>query len=322
MGSLKDLTYPDSNVHLLSTNSNLAEIFVYDTLKNKCGASLESIIEVQSKTDFDEMLDLANIEPYLASKWLFVITYKKVRSLLKKYVSIFQSTTAEFLIKVDNYREFLEFKELKVPCNDLYLSVIRRNDIIFLLSGYSLSQKVMDFISKNYIRDVDKVFELKQALDSGVKIETTKDVIAICGESASSTVRFAFLLLNDLPTSENGLKRVYSKRIKLLNNMLLAFGPSKTYNFLTSTVSDLLDIKVLYLAGIIYDSVKGIPDVYDEKKLSRYSPFIKRITTDLSYERILRLLASLKDCGRWRTSDDAVQFIYQYYLNAIKTEVA
>lgn len=322
MGSLRELTSESTNVHLLVTSFNLAEIYVYDTLKEKCNATLESVSEIQSKSEFEEMLDLVNIQPYLASKWLFVITYKKVKSLLKKYPSVFQSDVAEFLVKVENYREFLEFKALKIPCNELYLSVIRRSDIISLLSGYSLSSKVIDFIAANYSRDVDKVFEIRQYLMSGEKIETTKDVIKLCGESSTSTARFALLLLKEMPKSEKGLKMVYAKRVRMLNTLLLTYGYSKAYNFLVSTVSDIFDLKVLYMNGRVYDTISELPEPYDEKRLSRYSRYLKLIEKDIPYERILRLLLELKENGRWRSDDTAIQFLYSYYLKSISMEAA
>lgn len=317
MGSLRELTSESNNVHLLVTSFSLAEIYVYDTLKEKCKATLESVLEVQSKSDFEEMLDLANIQPYLASKWLFVITYKKVKALIKKYPTLFNSDVAEFLVKVENYKEFLEFKALKIPCNELYLSAIRKGDVIHLLSGYSLSQKVLDFIASNYSKDVDKVFEIRQFLMSGEHIETTKDVIRLCGESSTSIIRFAMLMLRDLPKTEKGLKMVFTKRVKLLNTLLLTYGYSKAYNFLASTVSDILDIKVLYMNGIIYDTVSELPEPYDEKKLSRYPRYLRMIEKEIPYERILRLLLELKEMGRWRSDDNAIQFVYNYYLKSI-----
>ena len=322
MGSLSELNNESTNVHLLVTSFSLAEIYVYDTLKGKCNATLESVSEVQSKADFEEMLDLSNIQPYLASKWLFVITYKKVKSLIKKYPDVFNTDVAEFLIKVENYKEFLEFKALKIPCNELYLSVIRRRDVLTLLSGYSLSAKVLDFIAANYSHDVDKVFEIRQFLMSGEKIETTKDVIKLCGESSTSTSRFVLLLLRELPKSEKGLKMVYAKRVRMLNTLLLTYGYSKAYNFIVSTVSDILDIKVLYMNGVIYDAIRELPEPYDEKKLSRYSRYLKTIEKEIPYERILRLLVELKETGRWQSDDTAIQFLYSYYLKSIAMEAA
>ena len=170
MGALKDLQDPAKSVHLLLTSSNLIEIYVYDTLKARCNATLESIIDVNSTSTYRYMLELVNIEPNLADKWLFVLDYKKIKGSLKKNLGIFQSEVSVFLIKVDNYKDFKEVKELGVFLNDLYLDVIRRNDVYYMLGKYKISQKVIEFVVNSYYRDPEKVFVLKKELENGADI--------------------------------------------------------------------------------------------------------------------------------------------------------
>lgn len=321
MGSLRHLRSAENNVHLLLTSSNLAEIYVYDELKSICGATVESVVDVNSKSTFQNMLDLVNMQPLLADKWLFVIIYKGgIKQLVKKYEGIFQTETARFLVKVENYKDFKEFKGVIRNANDLYLNVIRHDDIAFMLNGYKLSSNVIEFVEKSYYRDPEKVFILAKELANGAVVSNNRDVVRICGESSGSIARFAMLLLNEMPSSENGLKRVYSKRVKILVDLCESFGTRSTYNFLVAALKDILNIKILYLQGIIYDSIRDLPEVYDEKKLSRYNMYLKRIIQDLTYENILRLYVALCKCDRWRNPQDGVLFLYNYYLeNAIIT---
>lgn len=314
MGSLRELSSEEKTVHLLQTNSGLADIYIYDTLKARAKADLNSIYTIDSRQTFSQMLELVNIEPYLAEKWLFIIEYKKVKSLLKKYKGLFESTSSIFLVKVSNYKEYKEFKELSSNCNDIYLSVIRQKDVFYLLSKYKVNQKLLEFVSKAYYRDVEKVFQLKQSLEAGITVETPKDVTKICGESASTTTRFVFSLLHEMPKSKAGLTRVYKNRMKVLSDIVDSFGPRTAYNYLLSTSRDLVYIKMLYLEGAIYDSVRDIPEVFDEKKLSRYGIYIRRISEEIPYERIMGLFLSLKKFGVWGTDRDAVLFLYNYYL--------
>lgn len=321
MGSLRHLRSAENNVHLLLTSSNLAEIYVYDELKSICGATVESVVDVNSKSTFQNMLELVNMQPLLADKWLFVIIYKGgIKQLVKKYEGIFQTETARFLVKVENYKDFKEFKGVIRNANDLYLNVIRHDDIAFMLNGYKLSSNVIEFVEKSYYRDPEKVFILAKELANGAVVSNNRDVVRICGESSGSIARFAMLLLNEMPSSENGLKRVYSKRVKILVDLCESFGTRSTYNFLVAALKDILNIKILYLQGIIYDSIRDLPEVYDEKKLSRYNMYLKRIIQDLTYENILRLYVALCKCDRWRNPQDGVLFLYNYYLeNAIIT---
>ena len=320
MGNLRQLDCREHTVHLLYTNSGLAEIYVYDRIKEAAKADLNSIFTIDSRSSFNQMLELVNVEPNLSEKWMFVIEYRKVKSQLRRYIGVFESTSSLFLVKVNSYKEFQEFKELRKVCNDLYLTLIRGHDIMVLLAEFRLNQNLMDYITKSYSRDVEKVFVLRQALLNGQEVETPKDVIRICGESASTTIRFVFLLLNELPKSKSGLKRVYKKRLTMLYDMVDSLGSLKTYNYIQSTVRDILYIKMLYLSGQIYDQVRDIPDAFDEKKLSRYGIYIHRIATEIPYERILRLYTSLRDYGGWYTQQDSVLFLYNYYLMGCKID--
>lgn len=315
MGSLRHLRSPENNVHMLLTSSNLTEIYVYDELKSACGATIDSVVEVNNRASFYNMLELVNMQPLLADKWLFVLTYKGgIKQLVKKFEGIFQTDTAIFLVKVENYRDFKEFKGTIRSVNDLYLNVIRHDDVAYMLKGYKLSSNVIEFVEKSYYRDPEKVFVLSKELANGAVINSNRDVVRICGESAGSIARFAMLLLNEMPSSESGLKRVYSKRVKLLVDLCESFGTRSTYNFLVATLKDILNIKVLYLQGVIYDSIRDLPEGYDEKKLSRYNMYLKRIIQDLTYENILRLYVALCKCDRWRNPQDGVLFLYNYYL--------
>lgn len=314
MGSLRNLSSGDKNTHMLLTSSNLAEIYVYDTLKSACGATIDSVVEVTNKATFTNMLELVNMQPLLADKWLFVISYKSVRQLVKKYEGIFQSDTAMFLIKVENYKDFKEFKGIIKNINDLYLNTIGYSDVSFLLQGYKLSNNMIEFVAKSYYRDPEKVFILQKELSNGATINSNKDIVKICGESTGTVARFAMLLLNEMPSTSSGLKKVFNLRVKILVDLCDSFGPRSTYNFLCSTLKDILNIKILYLQGVIYDSIRDLPECYDEKKLSRYNMYLKRIVQDLTYENILRLYIALSSCDSWRSTQDGVMFLYKYYL--------
>ena len=97
-----------------------------------------------------------------------------------------------------------------------------------------------------------------------------------------------------------------------------AFGTRTAYNFIKATIKDILNIKILYLNGTIYDRVINIPSCYDEKRLMRYNYCIKVITEGISYSRLLFLYQTLGIYGKWYTSQDGVLFLYKYYLDLIQ----
>lgn len=320
MGSLKALTEVDKTVHLLLSSSNLAEIYVYDTLKEKCNATLESIYNITNASTYKGMLELINIQPNLADKWLFVIEYGKVKNQLKKNMGIFQSSTSNFLIKVKNYKEFKEAKDLNksgVVINDLYLESIRRYEVTDLLRDFNISPKVRDFISSSYYRDPEKVFLLRNELKNGAVIKTSKDVIKLCGESMGSIQKFVFQLLTDDPKTPMFLKRSYKKRVSTLCDLCETFSSRTAYNYIRSSIKDILYIKMLYLEGKIYDNIRELPECFDEKKLSKYNFYLQNIANNISYHRILMLYNQMGMYGRWNNSQDGIMFLYDYYLSLI-----
>lgn len=317
MGSIRGLRDFTANCHLLLTNSSLADMYVYDSLRKLCNSISESIVEVSNRTSFMTMLELVNMQPLQASRWLFVLTYKPLKGLIKKYSGIFSADTSCFLIKVDNYKDYKECKEVIVGINDIYLSVIRFPDVQYLLNGYKISPKVVEFVAKSYFREPEKVFMLREKLAEGEVIDKPKQVIAICGESTGTIARFAMSLLADPPSTTLGLKKVYSNRIKVLSELIDTFTVRSTYNFLLATVKDMLDIKILYLSGVIYDSIRDLPEAYDEKRLSRYSGQLRTITERLEYNKIVWLYIQLLG-NKWLSREDAIAFVYAYYLSLAK----
>lgn len=312
MGTLRELE-GSKNVHMLITSSTAVEMYVYDKLKEKCHASLESVLTVNSKSSFSEMLELVGMQSYLSDKWLFVIEYSKVKASIKANVGIFESEEAEFLIKVNNYRDFKEFKELLSSVNDLYLTFIRRNEVMYLLSKYNLSQKDIDFVAKSYSREPEKVFLFKKELDNGLVVNSQRDIVKLLGESTGSITSYALALLRDFPTTEKGFKTVCRNRIKTGKDLCEAYGVSSFKNFLMATIKDFIYIKELYMQGIIYNSIRDLPEVFDEKKLSKYNVYLRTLVNDISYSRLVSLYSKLRESGRWVRNSDLLMFIYDYY---------
>ena len=57
MGTLRELHSEYKNVHMLITDSNIVEIYVYDELKKVCEANSDSVVEVSTAKEFNSMLD-------------------------------------------------------------------------------------------------------------------------------------------------------------------------------------------------------------------------------------------------------------------------
>lgn len=311
MGSLSELN-SGYNTHLIYTNSNKAELYIYDILKGICNASRESIYEVETKKDFSEMVELSSLQPYLSDRWLFIVNYSKTKSSCKQFQSVFGSDTSIFLIKVANYRDFKECKQLLGGINDIYLAYMRRKDVNIIFSKFKLSQKVVDFIANSYASDLEKLFELKEKIEQGEEVKTTKDVVSLIGSSGGSVAKFALQLLADPPKTQKGLKMVMHNRVRDLRMLCETYSIRSIRNFLVAAVKDILDIKVLYNQGVIFKQIRDLPDMYDEKRLLRYNFCLERIESEIPYTRILNLYCKLKE-EVWVRDEDLLNFIYKYY---------
>ena len=317
MGSLKGLRDEDKNTHLLLTYSNIAEMYVYDVLKERCEATVESVCTINNNKSFKLMSELVNMQPNLSDKWFFIIEYSKVKGLLQKSKGIFESTSSVFLIKVNSYGEFKEVKDLGINLNDLYLVNIKKVEVMDLLRNFKISPALKDFIASSYYKDPDKVFVLVKELENGAVINSSKDIIKICGESTGSIQKFVVQLLVDSPKTERFLQRSYKKRVATLCNLCDSFGSSTTYNYIRSAIKDILYIKMLYLQGVIYDRIAYLPECFDEKKLARYSFYLRVISQDVAYNKIVYLYNVIGEYGKWVTAQDGILFLYKYYIELL-----
>lgn len=306
---LSDLLKPKS-VIILSTNSSLTEIYVYDAIKYKANASKQGVIEVKDKKSFNDMMEKIAFEPMMADKWVFQIKYKSVKGSFEKNKRVFEKCdTAYFLVECEKYPDYLKAKR-GISCTEIYVHQIRGLDRNFLFGGY-LSEALQSFVSKGY--GAEKCFELYNYLRDGNPAPKTKsEVQEILGVSESSTRDFVFSLLRDYKGTER------SKRIQIRNksrdmSFLLSQNSVRSlYNFISYDLMSIIQIKQLYINGDLYDSVTSkLPEGYDYNRLSRYNRYFDNII-EIPVERILYTLRVLKESFWWK-EEDAFAFIYRYY---------
>lgn len=285
----------------------MVEIYLYDELKKKTKGSLETVFNVKTRSDFSNMLSLLNSFPFLADRWLFIIDYSKLKSSFKDSWPIFTSIVAEFLIKVKNYKDFLEVKEAMPGINDMYLAKFNKNDLEYLFHDSDIPSKLLDFVYWSYSGEPDKVFTLLEELKNGVKVQTKKDISGICGVSSGSFMSYSLYLLKDPPKSRKG----FSNRLTSLYELAGIYGFPSCRNFLLASVRDIYDIKVLYLNGVIFDRVSNLPEGFDKKRLKRYSSRISTIA-EIPYDRVVSLLLCISE-AKWYSDLDLLNFLYSFY---------
>lgn len=314
---LEALTDKEINVHTVMLDSGKLDMFIYNTLKKSTGGNKDTIIYVNKKSDIEEMSDLALVMPMQADQWLFIINYDKVKRHRRKIIELVKkkNISSKYLVSFSKYVDFKKFNEdLGSIANSMYLKNLNLTDVRFLFRKYRFDKDLFQFIFYSYRSEVEKMMSLLSFLETGHLIKSRKDVTDLVGVSTGSVQHFIFQLLGKKPLSEKSQKTVLKNRVNTLTELSKVYGVRSLKGILTNSVKDILDIKSLYLNGVIYKTIDNIPEGYVATRLLKYKPFYAKIL-DISYMRILDLYLLLYNERSWNSEVEMYQFIYTYYRN-------
>lgn len=314
---LKDLVDKTLNYHTVMCDSGKLDLLVYNLLKQACNGNKDTIFYVNKKSDVEEMLDLSLIMPYSADQWLFIVNYNKVKRQRRKLIEFIKAKTvsSKVLVSFDKYADFKKFNDdLGALVNSMYLKTLRKDDMAFLFRGTKLGKDLKEFIFYSYRSEVEKVMSVLEYIKDGHSVKTRKDITELVGVSTGSIQHFIFQLLGKPPKTEKSRERIIKNRSYILSELAKVYGVKGIKTILTNSVKDILDIKTLYLSGVVYKSLTNIPEGYDSKRLLRYRVFFGKII-DIEYSRILELYLLLYNEGVWSNELDLYKFLYIYYRN-------
>lgn len=314
---LKDLVDKTLNYHTVMCDSGKLDLLVYNLLKQACNGNKDTIFYVNKKSDVEEMLDLSLIMPYSADQWLFIVNYNKVKRQRRKLIEFIKAKTvsSKVLVSFDKYADFKKFNDdLGALVNSMYLKTLRKDDMAFLFRGTKLGKDLKEFIFYSYRSEVEKVMSVLEYIKDGHSVKTRKDITELVGISTGSIQHFIFQLLGKPPKTEKSRERIIKNRSYILSELAKVYGIRGIKTILTNSVKDILDIKTLYLSGVVYKSLTNIPEGYDSKRLLRYRVFFGKII-DIEYSRILELYLLLYNEGVWSNELDLYKFLYVYYRN-------
>lgn len=314
---LEALTDSEINVHTVMLDSGKLDMFVYNTLKKSTNGNKDTIIYVNKKSDIEEMSDLSLVMPMQADQWLFIINYDKVKRHRKKIIELIKkkNISSKYLVSFSKYIDFKKFNDdLGSIVNSMYLKNLSLADVRFLFRKYRFDKDLFQFIFYSYRSEVEKMMSLLSFLETGHLIKSRKDVTVLVGVSTGSVQHFIFQLLGKKPLSDKSQKTVLKNRVNTITELAKVYGVRSLKGILTNTVKDILDIKSLYLNGVIYKTIDNIPEGYVATRLLKYKPFYAKIL-DISYVRILDLYLLLYNERSWNSEVEMYQFIYTYYRN-------
>ena len=314
---LKDLVDKTLNYHTVMCDSGKLDLLVYNLLKQACNGNKDTIFYVNKKSDVEEMLDLSLIMPYSADQWLFIVNYNKVKRHRRKLIEFIKAKTvsSKVLVSFDKYADFKKFNDdLGALVNSMYLKTLRKDDMAFLFRDTKLGKDLREFIFYSYRSEVEKVMSVLEYIKDGHSVKTRKDITELVGVSIGSIQHFIFQLLGKPPKTEKSRERIIKNRSYILSELAKVYGVRGIKTILTNSVKDILDIKTLYLSGVVYKSLTNIPEGYGSKRLLRYRVFFGKII-DIEYSRILELYLLLYNEGAWSNELDLYKFLYIYYRN-------
>lgn len=317
---LSDLDAKNLNVNLvlLQTPSTRLTMFLQDKIKRKYGCKGESIIDIQTKQDYKKIKEVIGTVPPFSERWYVSINLDKTND--KDLISLIkQSYTCVFFCTCSKYRVFKEFKEaLKDYAGlfDFYINYLRRADFLYLYDAFTLSdnklnKQLFDYAVQSYSNDIEAVFELLLHLNQGEKIESRKDMADICGIGDLSIESYIFSLLKPVSGSAKGLNTVIKNRVKAGVDLGETLGFGKMYNFMSKSLLTFCQLKMLIMSGVVYKTVRNLPDSFDEKALAKYQKYIWRLK-EIPLSDFLRLRQCIGS-KRWNNEVDFLNFIYKYY---------
>lgn len=316
---LRDLDDRDYEVVLFQSPSDKMKIFVQDKLKSKYRCNQDTIITVESKRDLAKVKEVLGLVSPFSERWLVIVNVAKTG--IKELSQIINaSTTCTFLCITDKYKTYKALKESIKKGNafiELYLTYLRRPDFIYLYDALvpednKMTKQLFDYFVQSYSSDIEEVFDLFVALNGGMKVKTRKDISDICGIGGLTIESFIFSMVKAMPTTEKGLKKVLHNRLQAGKELSEMYKYDSLYSFMKASISNIVQVKMLIDTGVVYKTIRNLPEGYDSMKLTRYQKYMWSIS-EIPLSRFLRLADCMGD-KRWRTEADFIAFLYRYYL--------
>lgn len=306
------------DILLVQTPCIKLQMFLQDKIKLRYHVTSEAVIDINTKSDYKQLKEIIGSIPPFSDRWYVQVDLDKHNN--KEFIGLVkQIDTAIFFCTCSSYRTYKEFKEKFEDDQDfcdLYLNYLRKADFIYLYDLYvlednKLSSELLNYCIKSYSGDLDSVFKLLESLKSGVAFNSRKEIADVCGIGGLSVESVIFDMLKPLSGSDKGLNRVFKNRLRACKELSESLGYSTFYNFMSRDIRLFCELKMLIISGVVYKKVRGLPDSFDEKALSRYQKYIWRLK-EIPMSELLRL----KSCmgGKtWRADIDILDFVYRYF---------
>lgn len=316
---LSDLDNRDYDVVLLQSNSEKMKMYIQDKLKAKFHSTRDTMMTVNTNKDFKSVREVSGLVPPFSEKWLVIVNTSRKVSMKDLVNVVDNSSTCVFVIITEKYKDYKDiYNALKKRHTiiEQYLTYLKRADFVYLADALvprekQLQQRLFWYLVSSYSSDIEAVFDLFLALNEGKVIKTRKDIADICGVGGLSIESFVLSLIKPKSESERGLKAVMRNRTLEGKELIEVYGLGTFYRYTKNCIYCLVQIKILKDTGVIYKTIRNLPEGYDQMKLGRYQKYLFKLD-EIPLSRLLRLYTCLGS-NTWRTDLDFLNFIYTYF---------
>lgn len=332
-----DYVKEDLKVLMCYTTEDRTMSFVEDKLIENLGCTRGYVKEIKSLKGLKNADADARVYPIDSDCWLFKINCDKRENLFNPIIKNLENNVSGvyllYTTKYYIYKRFIDDKKMQsYGIQGLYLDRLDKEDIIYLydnvVKNNTLSKQLTSYVVENYGSDVDSLWKLFTALNTGAEFKTKKDIVQVCGTGGNTIQKLLLGILKSKtkkdmagkPTDERGLES-YNKGIKVIirnktksfNELLGAYNIRYIQKGMISLVSALCDLKVLYISGDLYKKElnKEVLKGYDEKNINRGMKYWYTIH-ELSLKELLYLRYNL-EYSVWQDIADFELFLYKYY---------
>lgn len=310
--------------------------FVEDKLIEGLGCSRSYVREIKSSKGLKNANADGSVYPIDSNCWIFKMNLDKHEKMLNGLIKNLESNVSGvyllYTTKYYIYKSFMDNKKMQsFGIQGMYLDRLSKSDIIYLYDSIvkenTLTKQLMSYVVNNYGSDVDSLWKLFTALNSGTKFTSKKEIVSVCGTGGNTIQKLLMDILRSKTRKDvesdsadrksekydKGIKMIIRNKTKSFNELLGAYNIRYIQAGMISLISALCDLKVLYISGDLYkkeinrEALKG----YDEKNIRRGMKYWYMIH-ELSLKELVYLRYNL-EYATWQGVADFELFLYRYY---------
>ena len=287
---------------ILYIDNDAMQYYARNIIKDRFNCSGDYIEDASTYKELHRHhLDMTS-PPMVGDRWMLNVDTTKIskNDIIKElYCTPQHVITVYWVSKYALYKELINsdiVKKQGIFCYTNFFGRLTSSDIYKLFAEVletrhekPISDKLIDYVAKNYQYDPQGVFDLISYIKSGNEFETTKDIIETIGLGGNTVDSFTLNLLMCNVSTLKGKKTAIRKYLKAFRDLSYSYKYSSIKNFMLNTVNGFIDMKQLQIMGKYRRGHYRIPDCYDSTRLSRLRRYEWAVLDTITLPRLLLL---------------------------------